>query len=110
MALIPLTVLLRKTNAGYCFRNKTKVNHLSYTDDLKLFGKSKNDITPLIHTVRISSEDIRIEFGPDKCATVALARGRMAEGAENITLPGDKEISASGTKSQYRYQIGRAHV
>ena len=68
MALIPLTVLLQKTNDGYCFRNKTKVNHLLYMDDLELFGKSKNDITSLIHTVRISSEDIRIEFGIYKCA------------------------------------------
>ena len=26
---------------GYCFRNKTKANHLFYMDDLKLFGKAK---------------------------------------------------------------------
>ena len=72
-------------------------------DDLKLFGKSKYDITSLIHTVRIFSEEIGLEFGLDNCATVALARGRMIEGADNITLPSNKEISALGTKSQYRY-------
>ena len=37
MAMIPLSLILRKANSGYLFKDKTKINHLLYIDDVKLF-------------------------------------------------------------------------
>ena len=56
-------------------------------------SKSKNDITSLIRTVRIFSEDIRMEFG--LVATAALARVMIVEGAEKHQTAKDKGISTS---------------
>ena len=40
--LIPLTYVLRRYAAGYDFSsNGSKINHLLFTDDLKLYAKNK---------------------------------------------------------------------
>ena len=39
LALIPLSLILRKANAAYEFsESKEKINHLSLMDDLKLYS------------------------------------------------------------------------
>ena len=62
IALIPLTLILRKATAGYHFTDKTKVNHLLFMDDLKLYGKDKAQLESLTQTVRIFSHDIGMQF------------------------------------------------
>lgn len=42
------------------------INHLSFMDDLKLFGKSYENIDLLVQTVHTFSTDIGIEFGIKK--------------------------------------------
>ena len=76
LSMIPLTYVLRKMKPSYTTRDQNNVNHLLYMDDLKLYGKTENDITSLINTVRIYSNDIGMEFGLDKCATIILKRGK----------------------------------
>ena len=66
-ALIPLTIKLRQTGFGYqASKNAAKISHLLYIDDLKLYGKSAPELESLLNTVRIFSNDISMEFGPDK--------------------------------------------
>ena len=103
MALIPLTWLLRKATPGYTFKDKTKINHLLYMDDLKLYGKSRADLQSLIHTVRVFSNDIGMTFGLDKCALVVLERGRIDESASNLDMPEGGEIVALDKSSEYKY-------
>ena len=78
-AMIPMTCVLRKTKLTYTLKNKSKLNHLLYMDDLKLYAKSQNEIESLIHTVSIFSNDIGMEFGLDKCATIKMKRGKLVE-------------------------------
>ena len=40
--MIPLTLILRTSTAGYDLAKEFKVNHLLFMDDLKLFGKSED--------------------------------------------------------------------
>ena len=69
--MIPLSLLLRKVKASYKWvKKKFKLNHLLLMDDLKLFGKSEDQIDSLVQTMFIFSEDIGIEFGLKKCGTV----------------------------------------
>ena len=71
-SLIPVTIILRSLKQGYSLDKKTKINHLLYMDDLKLYGKSNNEMDTLIQTVRICTTDIGMKFGLDKCGVLAM--------------------------------------
>ena len=46
LAMIPLSVVLNNMEAGYSLgRNRRKLNHLLFMDDLKLYGKSLRELT-----------------------------------------------------------------
>ena len=50
--MIPLSLLLRKVKASYeQGRKEFKLNHLLFMDDLKLYGKSEDQIDSLVQTV-----------------------------------------------------------
>ena len=44
-------------------------------DDLKLHAENEKGLESLVQTVRIFSDDIGMEFGMDKCATLVLKGG-----------------------------------
>ena len=59
LALIPLTIVLRKVKAGYDLgKGNGIINHLLFMDDLKLYGKSEKQIDTLVQSVRIVSSDM----------------------------------------------------
>ena len=45
-------------------------------DGLKLFAKNKKKLESFINTVKIYSDDVRMNFGPNKCACITLQRGK----------------------------------
>ena len=64
IAMMPFDHILRKCTTGYKLSiSQEKVNHLMYMDDIKLFAKKEKEQETLIHTVRIYSQDIGMEFG-----------------------------------------------
>ena len=72
-AMMPLNHILRKCTAGYKLtKSQEKINHLMYMDDIKLFAKNEKELKTLIHTVRIYSQDIGMEFGIEKCAMLLM--------------------------------------
>ena len=67
-------------------------------DDLKLFGKSDNQIDILLKTVFTFSEDIGMEFGLKKCGVVILKKGKLVK-FDGIQLPNEeimKEVDENG--------------
>ena len=102
IAMIPLTLILRKCEAGYYYRNNIKINHLLFMDDLKLYAKSSNQLDSLIQTVRIFSNDIGMKFGIEKCAVLILKRGKVTQ-SEGITLPDDTKIRSLKEGEGYKY-------
>ena len=87
LCLIPLTVVLRKSESAYQFSsNKEKINHLLFMDDLKLHAKNEKSLGSHVHSVRVFSDDIDMEFGIDKCATLVLKRGKITK-FDGISLP-----------------------
>ena len=66
ICMILITHVLRKAKARYTLGGGEKINHLLFMDNLKLYGKSKNEIKRLVSTVEVFfSPDM--ELGMKKC-------------------------------------------
>ena len=85
----------------WCER-KLKINHLLFMDDIKLFGKSQNQIDSLVNTVYLFSSDIGMEFGIGKCGVLVMQRGKAiaTDGIELLDGQVMKDIEENG----YKYQ------
>ena len=94
LALILLSLILRKTKAAYEFsENKEKINHLLFMDDLKLYSRSEKGLDSLVQTVRIFSEDIEMEFGIEKCAMLVMEKRKIVKSV-GIELPDGRVIKS----------------
>ena len=81
---------------------QTKINHLFYVNDLKLYGTSDNQLTGLINTVKNITDDIKMEFGLDKCAKVSFKRGKKVS-AEGIPWNDNQVIQDPDQAETYKY-------
>jgi len=102
LALIPLTNMLNRQNIGFKIEDNNKVNHLLYIDDLKLFGKDDCQLKQSLTIVKEFSDDIKMEFGLDKCAMIALKRGKIIK-SQNIHLNEQIVIRNMEMHETYKY-------
>ena len=83
-------------------RSQEKNNHLMYMDDIKLFAKNEKELETLIHTVRIYSQDIGMEFGIEKCALLVIKSGKRHL-TDGIELPNKDKIRTLAENETYKY-------
>ena len=103
IAMMPLIHILRKCTAGYKLsRSQEKVNHQMYMDDIKLFAKNEKELGALIHTIRIYSQDIRMEFGIEKCALLVMESVKRYL-TDGIELPNQGKIRTLAENETYKY-------
>ena len=102
MSLHPLSQELQRTGYRYQLDEQTKINHLFYIDDLKLYGISENQLTGLINTVKNVSDDIKVEFGVEKCAKASFKRDKKVS-TEGIPLNDSQEIQDLDQAETYKY-------
>ena len=96
-------MILRKANAAYEFSvSKEKINHLLFLDDLKLYSRSEKGLDSLVQTVRVFSEDIGMEFGIEKCATLVMEKRKIVKSV-GIELPDGKVIKSVQEGESYKY-------
>ena len=74
-------------------KGETKINHLLFMDDLKLFAKDENEINSLVRTVNVFSEDIGMIFGVQKFGVVVMKRGKVVN-SDGIQLPNGESIKS----------------
>ena len=87
---------------GYSFqKGKSKLDHLLFMDDLKLYGSNQNEIDSRVRTVDIVMKDIGMKFGIDKCGVSAIKRVREVE-FDGIDLENGEEIGQVG-EGRYKY-------
>ena len=92
LALIPLSLILRKANAAYKFsESKEKINHLLFVDDLKFYSQIEKGLDSLVQTVCVFSVDIGMEFGIEKWAMLVMQRGKIVKSV-GIEFPDGKVI------------------
>ena len=73
LALIPLSLILRKAKAAYQFsESKEKINHLLFMDGFKLYSRNEKALDSLVQTVRVFSEDMVMKFVIEKCAMLVM--------------------------------------
>ena len=102
LALIPLSLILRKTKAAYEFSgSKEKINHLLLMYDLKLYSRNEKRLDSLVQTIHVFSEDIGMEFGLEKCAMLVIEKGKIVKSV-GIELPDGKIIKSQEGQS-YSY-------
>ncbi|XP_067945181.1 uncharacterized protein [Watersipora subatra] len=66
--------MLEETQYGYQFKSGTKINHLFYMDDIKLYANKEKDIDSLIHLSQVHSKNIGMTFSIEKCARLILKK------------------------------------
>ena len=100
MALMPLSGILNNTGEGFILeKNGLKLNHL---DDLKLFSRNNIILESLLHTVKLFSSSICMNFGLDECATTSVVRGKLVE-SNNVILTKDITTPALDIFDFYKY-------
>jgi hypothetical protein len=71
-------------------------------DDLKLIGKSEEELQKQIQTVKTFSDDIHMEFGLDKCAKIAFKTSKLAH-SQNLVIDINREIQELEQGKTYKY-------
>ena len=62
-----------------------KVTHLLHMDDIKLSAPNDKKLTDQLKLVNQYSEEIRMEFGLDKCAKCSFVQGKTKR-TDNISI------------------------
>ena len=94
LRLDPISLILRRTKAAYEFSgNKEKISHLLFINDLKLYSRNDKGLELLVQTIRAVSEDIGMEFGIEKCATLVIQKRKIVKSV-GIELPDGKVINS----------------
>ena len=92
MCLAPLFKILEDTQKGYSFSQSSMLlNHLVYTDDVKLYSRSKREIEFLIFAINIFFMDICMNIGTSKCNVVSISKGQLVDSGY-ISLPSGEVI------------------
>ena len=82
-------------------RRRRENYHLLFMDDLKLYGKSENEIKGLVSTVELFSQDIGMEFGIKKYGVIIMNRGKV-KSTDGIELPSGEKIRET-EEDGYKY-------
>ena len=75
LALIPLSLVLRKEKAAY---QKAKRRWV-IMDDLKLYSRSDKGLEALVETVCVFSEDKGMEFGIETFTMLVMEKGKIVK-------------------------------
>ena len=77
MCLFPLTNMLNRTKIGVRISNQnhTRINHLLYMDDMKIYANGTENMKRLLTLIQTFSMDINMSLNLNKCATLTINKG-----------------------------------
>ena len=101
IALFPLSHILNSEGCGYQVDN-TKISHLFFMDDLKLYTKNDDQLETQLQNVKMFSDDICMSFGLEKCAKATFKRGKLLISSP-IKLDLKTEIKNLDPEHSYKY-------
>ena len=71
-------------------------------DDLKLIGKSDEELQKQIQTVKTFIDDIYMDFGLEKCAKITFKKGKLIH-SQNLVIDINREIQELEQGKTYKY-------
>ena len=93
----------RKCSTRYKLtESQEKINHLMYIDDIKRFSENEKELEAQIHTERIYSQDIGVEFGKEKYI-IQVMKSRKRHITDGMELSNKDKIRTLGEKETYKY-------
>jgi exonuclease III len=84
------------------YGTKRKINHLLYMDDLKLIGRSEEELINEIKIVKTFSHDIKMKFVLEKCLRISLKNGPVYR-KEHIGKTMEYQIKELEPMKVYKY-------
>ena len=103
LALIPLSLILRKAKAAYVFSgSKEKISHHLFMGDLNLYSCNGKRLDMLVQIICVFNEDIGMEFGIEKCEMLVIEKGEIVK-LVSIELLDSKVIKSLQEGESYKY-------
>ena len=99
MCLNPIAWKVRATE-GYRLSKpiSTKITHLLYFDDMKLFAASENKLKRVMTVTKNGMESTGLKWNEKKCAVVHVKRGQIEQGSEQTDMEiADLKLSRAWT-------------
>lgn len=106
MCLNPLSNALNDTNHRFQIKHqktvKHTINHLLYMDDIKLYAPSQTQMKNMLKITEHITNDIKMEFGINKCKILHIEREKWKEEIETEIL-NDEELRNMQQNETYKY-------
>ena len=102
LCVAPLSDALRETNGFRSAYQSEAITHLTFVDDLKVYGENKTELEEVVGMVEVVSGAMGMELGLRKCAVAHMMQGTMVM-SRCITLKSDAEISKLEEGGIYHY-------
>ncbi|KAI5707600.1 hypothetical protein M8J77_005689 [Diaphorina citri] len=104
LALNPISNQLNTHPYGYKLdkTDDSKISHLFYMDDLKLYAQNENQLQSQLEIVSNVSNDIGMSFGLDKCNILNVKHGKIVQ-SNNVKLMNNVEMKELERNQTYKY-------
>ncbi|XP_041982517.1 uncharacterized protein LOC121735681 [Aricia agestis] len=105
LALNPLSFILNQNDYGFKIKydsHHTSLSHLLYMDDIKIFANTLNHLHALADRTQSFSNDIKMEFGIDKCKIQSINKGKIEHNIQ-YKLNNDEIIDPVDPLEGYKY-------
>ena len=79
----------------------TKVTHLLYVDDLKVFASSESKLNRALRSTSTAMQDMGLQYNPKKCNVIYVRKGKQVEDAVDLKL--DETTLVANLKTGAKY-------
>ena len=104
LCLNPVAWLL-SASQGYRLSKplETKVTHLLYVDNLKVFAASEAKLNTVLRATSTAMQDIGLQWNPKKCNVIHVRRGKQVEDAADLKLDEATMVKNLEAGSSYKF-------
>ena len=93
LSIAPLSRVLRGMHAGFTSKYFSRLTHLLFMDDLKVYADGPENLKKMLTLVDRVSEAVGMQLGLNKCAVAHLRKGKPVLLGE-VVPPGGKVVPA----------------
>ena len=104
LCLNPIAWNVRATE-GYRLSKpiSTKITHLIYIDDMKLFAASENKLKRVMTVAKNGMESTGLKWNEKKCAVIHVKRGQVEQGSGDMKIADLKPIESLDHYNTYNF-------